>query len=78
MEIIFHERSIGENFNNFPRPNTSITANLTLEQINDGKFDWASLKFEFSAEAHSNGWWAKSNRGGTCRVTIWDGETFIG
>ena len=78
MEIIFHERSLGENFNNFPAPSTSINAEVTLNEVNSGEFSEIGLTFYFSEESHSNGWWATSPKGGQCRVSIWDGDNFIG
>ena len=78
MEIIFHERSLGENFNNFPEPSTSVSANIHIADIESGEFPAIGFTFYFSEEVHSNGWWATSPKGGQCRVSIWDGDNYIG
>jgi len=71
FNIIFHEREIGDNFNNFPPVGTKKQIALDPDKVaNWIPFEAFGLSFSHGENAYDCNWWACAPSGGYCIVTI--------
>lgn len=71
FQITFHERLLGEHFNNFPPPSSIMeiwAPAQDIEELDGHEINEMTLGYLDSV--HNCGWWAWHARGGQCSISI--------
>jgi hypothetical protein len=82
LGVVFGERT-GENRKAFPPYQTEVLSQMStvaFENLNEGTaFRFNEFIIEFDESVHANGWWAMTeDLKSSCRVSLFDGDKFLG